>query len=126
MCYDLQREGKKPACVAACPTGALAFGTRSELLEEAYRRIERRPRSYVHHVYGENEAGGTNFLHLAVRDFGELGYRRNLPERSYRDYTRPAMAAIPHILTGLGFLLGGIAWVVNRYKRVEEGEGDRS
>ena len=123
MCYDLQVEGKPPACVAACPTGALAFGTREELLAEAYRRIEQRPRSYVHHVYGEEEAGGTNFLHLAARPFEDLGYRRNLPNRSYRDYTRPAMAVIPHVLTGLGLLLGAVAWVVNRHQRVGGSEG---
>ena len=123
MCYDLQLEGKKPACVGACPTGALSLGTRAELLQEAHRRIEAKPRAYVHHVYGEDEAGGTNFLHLAARPFEDLGYRRNLPMRSYRDYTRPAMAAIPHVLTGLGFLLGAVAWMVNRHERVKEREG---
>jgi formate dehydrogenase iron-sulfur subunit len=126
MCYDLQARGEKPACVAACPTGALKAATRAELLEEAHQRITAKPRKYVHHVYGEEEAGGTNFLHLAARPFDELGYRRNLPTRSYREYTKPAMSTIPFVIGGLGLTLGTVRWVANRRDEVahaaEEGE----
>jgi formate dehydrogenase iron-sulfur subunit len=132
MCYDLQINGEPPACVAACPTTALRIGTRQELLEEANRRIGEKPRSYVHHIYGEHEAGGTNFLHLAARPFDDLGYRRNLPTRSYREYTKPAMATIPYVIGGLGFALGTIRWVANRRDAVAHAaageashEGDR-
>jgi formate dehydrogenase iron-sulfur subunit len=123
MCYDRQQAGQPPACVAACPTKALRAGTRAELLAEAHRRIEDRPRRYVHHVYGESEAGGTTFLHIAGRPFDELGYRRNLPLRSYRDYTRPAMAAIPFVLGTLGLALGGVRWVANRRVEVAQDAG---
>jgi formate dehydrogenase iron-sulfur subunit len=119
MCYDRLLEGKVPACVAGCPTGALKFGKRDEILAEAYQRIEERPRGYVHHVYGEHEAGGTSFLHLARRPFEELGYRRNLPLRSYREYTRPAMGVIPYVVNALAVMLGAVAWVVNRRQEVE-------
>ena len=126
MCYGRQQEGKLPACVEACPTGALKAGTREELLKEAYARIEANPRDYIHHVYGETEAGGTDVLHLAGRPFEELGYRANLPDASYRSLTRPAMATIPYVLNGLGVVLGLTAWAVNRRKQVhEEEEGGR-
>ena len=127
MCYDLQAKGEPPACVGACPTGALKVGTRAELLEDAHQRIAARPRKYVHHVYGELEAGGTNFLHLAGRPFDELGYRRNLPTRSYREYTKPAMSTIPYVIGGLGLVLGTVRWVANRSEAVHaaEEEGDR-
>lgn len=124
MCYERLLKGEPPACVAACPTGALKLGKRESLLEEAHRRIEQRPRRYVHRVYGEHEAGGTNFLHLAGRPFEELGYRRNLPLRSYREYTRPAMAAIPYVLNGLAILLGAITWVANRRRAIAEAGAD--
>jgi len=122
MCADLLAEGKPPACVAACPTHALRAGTRAELLEEAHRRIADRPRRYVHQVYGEFEAGGTNFLHIAGQPFDELGYRRNLPLRSYRAYTRPAMAAIPFVLGGLSLVLGAVRWVADREANVAASE----
>lgn len=38
MCYDRIEAGLVPACVEACPAKALYFGTREEVLEEAYRR----------------------------------------------------------------------------------------
>jgi len=34
FCVDRIKEGKVPACVEACPTGALRFGTAEELLKE--------------------------------------------------------------------------------------------
>jgi formate dehydrogenase iron-sulfur subunit len=123
MCYDRLQEGRPPACVGACPTGALKFGTRQALLDEAYQRIAQRPRDYVHHVYGEQEAGGTSFLHLAGQPFESLGYRTDLPMRSYREYTRPAMAAIPYVVNCLAVMLGAIAWVVNRKQEIEGREG---
>jgi formate dehydrogenase iron-sulfur subunit len=126
MCADLLAAGKPPACVAACPTKALRTGTRAELLQEAHRRIAERPRRYVHHVYGEFEAGGTDFLHLAGRPFEELGYRRNLPLRSYRDYTRPAMASIPWVLGGLSIALGAVRWVTDRRAEVADAEGEEA
>jgi len=116
MCYDRQQEGKPPACVEACPTGALLWGTREELLADAKARIEASPRTYVHHVYGEHEAGGTAFLHLAGRPFDELGYRRNLPLESYREYTKQSMLSVPYVLSTLALALGSVAWMVNRTK----------
>ncbi len=121
MCYDRQIEGNAPACVESCPTGSLLWGTRADMLEEAHQRIVDNPRGYVHHIYGENEAGGTNFLHMAAQPFDDLGYRRNLPMRSYRDYTRPAMGPIPFVMTGLAFTLGAVAWVAGGHDE-EEGE----
>ena len=53
FCADRQAAGKLPACADACPSGALQFGNRAELLEEARTRIYQNPGKYVHHVYGE-------------------------------------------------------------------------
>ncbi len=42
FCYHRVREGREPACVEACPTGALIFGTTSEVLEEIRRRAAKK------------------------------------------------------------------------------------
>lgn len=118
MCYERILEGKKPACVETCPSGALAFGPREELLSEAHRRILERPREYVHQVYGEREAGGTTVLHLAAYPFEGLGYKPDLPETSPAAATRPAMAAIPFVLNGLAIFLGASAWLTRRKGRL--------
>jgi Fe-S-cluster-containing dehydrogenase component len=36
MCYDRTSAGKRPMCVTVCPSGALAYGTHTEI--EALRR----------------------------------------------------------------------------------------
>lgn len=39
LCYDRITDGKKPACVTACNTGALLFGPKEEMLAKAYKRV---------------------------------------------------------------------------------------
>jgi len=38
MCYDRTSVGKKPMCVSVCPSGALAFGLREEILAQRRER----------------------------------------------------------------------------------------
>jgi Fe-S-cluster-containing dehydrogenase component len=64
------------ACAETCPTGAIKFGERKELLEEARARLAGNPQRYIPHIYGEHEVGGTNHLYLAALPFQKLG----LPE----------------------------------------------
>jgi formate dehydrogenase iron-sulfur subunit len=74
FCIDRTSAGMEPACVKACPTGALTFGEREELITEAHGRIDDRPEKYVNHVYGEDEAGGTSWMYISPVPFEELGF----------------------------------------------------
>jgi formate dehydrogenase iron-sulfur subunit len=40
MCFDRTKEGMLPACVKTCPTGAMNFGDRKDILEKANKRLE--------------------------------------------------------------------------------------
>lgn len=39
MCFDRITNGRQPACVQSCPTGAMVFGERDEILKEAEKRV---------------------------------------------------------------------------------------
>lgn len=77
FCKDTRLDkGLKPACASVCPRGAIKFGKRGELLEEARNRIKDNPERYNAHIYGETEIGGTSVMFLAPKniEFEELGY----------------------------------------------------
>ncbi len=99
MCFDRQKQGKRPACVEACPAGSLTFGTRRELLEEGRRRIATKPDAYVHHLYGENEAGGTGVLYLSASPFKTIGMNTSVDREAYPELTVPFLSSVPLILT---------------------------
>ena len=62
---------QKPACVAACPVGALAFDYKHEIILEAHRRDERLKRpSYI---MGLTEAGGTDLITILPAQPKDLG-----------------------------------------------------
>jgi len=74
FCYDRLEKNQQPACTAACPTGAVIFGPRSELLSKAKERIGTSPDKYFENrVYGEHEAGGTQVLYLSKAPFDKIG-----------------------------------------------------
>jgi len=77
-----------------CPSGALQFGKRSELIEEAKTRIYQNPDKYVHHVYGEQEAGGTSFLYVSDVPLEQLGLKAGLRTTPYPDLTKTALSAV--------------------------------
>jgi len=120
MCFERLEDGEEPACVAACPTGALTFGRRTKLLEEARQRIYSQPDRYVHHIYGEHEAGGTSFLYLAPVPFEELGFPTHLDTTPYPVRTREFLYAVPLVLTVVPPLLLAMA------KARRNGSADKS
>lgn len=62
---------KKPACVAACPVGALAFDYRPEIILMARKRAEQLKRP--HYIMGLKEAGGTSMITLLPTQPQNLG-----------------------------------------------------
>ena len=121
FCAERQKEGKLPACAEVCPSGALTFGKREELLEVAFTRIYQNPEQYVHHVYGENEAGGTSWMYISDVPFEKIGMDKRVSTKSYPSMTQGALSTVPFVLTLWPPLLMGL-YAFN--KRREEGGKD--
>jgi formate dehydrogenase iron-sulfur subunit len=118
--------GANPACAAACPTEALVFGRRPELLAMARDRLKRRPDRYVNHIYGETEVGGTSWLYMTGRPVEEVGLLK-LPNTPPPERTE----AIQHGIFRYGIVpiafyafLGVLMWR-NNSKHADASSGDR-
>lgn len=108
MCFDRLKEGKMPACAEQCPTEAIVFGTRRDLIREARKRINDNPEVYHDYIYGEHEAGGTGYLYISPVPFEELGFRTNLQKSSYPALTKGFLYAVPSIFVLWPAVLLGI------------------
>ena len=94
LCRHRTEDGAFSACAEVCPTGATLYGKVKDLTAEIARRRALPPGSktvfprgriggddsyvgtvgsYVDHVYGEHEIGGTQVLHLSGVPFELLG-----------------------------------------------------
>ncbi|MGC3999170.1 MAG: 4Fe-4S dicluster domain-containing protein [Anaeromyxobacter sp.] len=108
FCAPRQAQGLPPACTEVCPSGALTFGKRGELLEVAKTRIYTNPGRYLHHVYGEEEAGGTSWLYLSDVDLGQLALRTDVPGKAFPELVSGALGAPPFVMTLWPPLLMGL------------------
>ena len=115
MCHPRVSEGKLPGCVEACPTEALVFGRRDDLLRAARRRIENHPEAYVPHIYGEHEMGGTSWLYLSPVPFSQIGMREDLGTTPAGKLTAGALGAVPIVVGLWPVLLTGI-YAINKRK----------
>jgi formate dehydrogenase iron-sulfur subunit len=112
--------GQAPACAAVCPTGATIFGDRDRLVQDARARLTATPKSYVPHVYGLEEVGGTSVLMLSSVPFPSLGLRTDLPLQPLPMLTWQALSKVPDVVIVGGVLLYGIWWITNRRIEAQE------
>ncbi|SHE98484.1 formate dehydrogenase iron-sulfur subunit [Desulfacinum infernum DSM 9756] len=71
MCIDRVAAGMAPACVKACPTGAMNFGERSEMLKLGERRLAQAKKVYPEAALVDADTVHTVFLVPDPRvDFG--------------------------------------------------------
>ena len=123
FCADRQSIGLKPACVTTCPTGALKFGNREDLIIEAKERIAAIPGRYVDYIYGEKEVGGTSWLYLSPVPFDKVGFNRHSFAPVTINASR-AMSAVPPVLIGVAAAMTGIYWLTKRKQILKAAKDD--
>lgn len=112
LCFErLKKENKPPACATICPVEAITFGRRSTMLKVARQRLKDRPDRYLQHIYGEHEAGGTNWLYLAEVPFSQLGLPK-VPEKPLPRITESLQASLFSYLWSPLLLFGILAGVM--------------
>lgn len=114
MCYDRILEGKKPACVEACPNGVLSYGTRLELLSVAREKIKKNPDKYLNHIYGEHEFGGTSVIYITDTRLDKLGFAAIMSDLSISEITWPLISKTPLLGLSVAALLTGTHFIINR------------
>lgn len=113
MCLDRVDNGKKPACVSTCPTGALQFGDRYEMIKLAKERLNViKPNKPDAIVYGLKEMGGLHVIQVLPYGAKAAGLPEN-PEVSALTLASKYMKPIAGIgalgvaaFAGLSFLGG--------------------
>lgn len=146
LCRHRIPDGRYAACAEVCPTGATLYGKVADLQVEAHRRLTltpgeptRFPRgelgngvdhswegpaaSYVQHVYGEYEGGGTQMLYLSAVPFDRLGLP-TLPERSFASQSEGLQHGLYSGLALPIVLFGAMTWAARRNSRHDDnGDG---
>ncbi len=113
FCYSRLSEGQVPACVEACPNGALRFGRRDALLAQAHAQIVSNAGRYVDHVYGEHEVGGTSMLYLSPVPFDQIGFPV-LGEEPIPHKAEQIMKSTPLIAVTVASVVTGFHWFLKR------------
>jgi len=122
LCHPRIAKGLLPGCVEACPTEALSFGKREDMLKLARERINKYPGRYIDHIYGEHEMGGTNWLYLSGVPFKTLGMREDLGITPAPDLTSGALATVPMVAALWPALLTGIYAISKRREKMLSGD----
>jgi len=118
LCYDRLAEGEMPACIKACPTGAIQFGWRDELIEIARKRIYKNPDKYINHINGEHEVGGTCVLSIANVPLDKFGIKTDMGTTPIPNYAKPFLSAVPIVIVGGAALCSGLYWISKRRNEI--------
>jgi Fe-S-cluster-containing dehydrogenase component len=122
LCRHRLSNGDQPACTEVCPVGAVIFGTRAQLLQEAHRRISAHPGKYYQdRVYGEHDLGGTQVIYLSHVPFSKLG----LPETGTESPAHYGSKVHSILYKGMvvpAMVYAGLAALMRRRFRIHEEE----
>lgn len=118
LCSDRVAVGQEPACVKACPTGSIMFGTKEAMITQAAERVvDLKERGYENAgLYNPAGVGGTHVMYV-LHHADKPGLYHNLPSNPtvsplvsvWKGITKPLMSF------GIGLaVLGGFFHYITR------------
>ncbi len=127
FCIDRIDNGLAPACVSACPTGALKYGERSELEKEAMERVKQlKEKGFKKaNVYGLGSYK-THVILILPYSPKRYSWIPEKPKRKdsiswWKNVFKPAGA----VVMGLAALSALVHYVTVGPKRVDEGQDEK-
>jgi formate dehydrogenase iron-sulfur subunit len=126
LCYDQITSGEltEPACTRDCPTDATIFGERDTLLAEARKRIDADPDTYIDHIWGEHEVGGTSVLYISDVDLAQAGWPATLSKYPVPDLANRVLQTVPVTFLSVGAVMAGVHWVIKRRQELAATNGE--
>jgi formate dehydrogenase iron-sulfur subunit len=133
LCSDRVSVGLEPACVKACPTGAIMFGAKTDMQHQAQLRIvELKTRGFENAgLYDPQEVGGTHVMYV-LHHADKPSLYSGLPDKPrisatvdlWKGFIKPlGLAGI-----ALAALAGFFHWISagpNEVTEEDEAEGER-
>jgi formate dehydrogenase iron-sulfur subunit len=106
LCIDRVSTGLEPACVKACPTGAIRFGTKEDMLSYGLEKVEKlKARGFSEAMlYDPVGVGGLHMMYVVPR--GEILEQYGLPV----DPTVTAPTSFPSLIGALRKVGATASW----------------
>ncbi len=117
FCVARLAENQKPACAATCPTLAIQFGKKDEMLQLAHQRIQDNPGRYIEHVYGEFENGGTATFYISPVGYDQLGFPTSERTESPAHFNRLVTHGTPAVAAGVAIAMSGAYLAIKRQSK---------
>ena len=133
LCSDRVPVGLEPACVKACPTGAIMFGSKTDMQQQAKERIvDLKSRGFEHAgLYDPQEVGGTHVMYV-LQHADKPSLYSGLPDKPRISFAVDAWKGFikPLGLAGIAIaaLAGFFHWISagpNEVTEEDEAEGER-
>jgi formate dehydrogenase iron-sulfur subunit len=118
LCSDRVAVGLEPACIKSCPTQALAFGSKADMVEQAHHRLDDlRERGFDKAaVYDPAGVGGTHVIYVLPR--GDQPEAYGLPANPRVRGAIRALRSVAARAVGVGTMIAVAAAAVVHYMRV--------
>lgn len=106
LCHDRVVARREPACVEACPQGALVYGHKDEMLTRAKARAN----EIGGYVYGEHENGGTSTFYVSPVPFEKIHEQLTVQRSAQENPQAPGFPGMPGDVGNFLDTPNGIAW----------------